>query len=379
MKPLHQITEASFWTTPATCYQSILSQEDWLFANPYSSGLVATQYGPIERLARHPAMQAVNRANRGGGRARDGATSHMLSQHPNFQNEPEHAETRKTAIGILSGAGPRHLADLAGKIAAGHALALTEGGAPARCDLVQHYAARIAAETWSIFLTGTPEHAAFLAQNATAIAKLMAFATTPADIARADTGSAALMSWAAAQPLQGPPGLTAAMTFDAIDGAAGLTSNALWLLTTTPGLWQKLAANGGLIPPFMAEAARLVPNVLGLERCPVEDISLAGQTLPAGTNVLLLNAVGNRDPRVFRSPDHLDLHRNGPRDLSFGFGARSCAGRMLARLVAQSAVAALLDACASATLVEPVDWGPPGQLRAPRALRCEITPHPRKA
>jgi cytochrome P450 len=58
----------------------------------------------------------------------------------------------------------------------------------------------------------------------------------------------------------------------------------------------------------------------------------SGQTLPAGTEVVLCQASANRDERRFAGPDGLDLRRKPNPHVSFGLGVHTCIGRPLARL-----------------------------------------------
>ena len=51
----------------------------------------------------------------------------------------------------------------------------------------------------------------------------------------------------------------------------------------------------------------------------------------------------NRDPRAYADPDVLDLARDGPPHLTFGFGSHVCPGATLARRVARLGVEVFLD------------------------------------
>ena len=368
MRTLTEISEDLFWQEPAKSYAKILANDDWLFRNPYSDGLIAAKYKPLDALARHPDMQAVNRQQRGAIRAADGPTSRMLIEHPHFLNEPRHAPLRRQAFKMLNGPGVAALSELVMQVANAKSATLTDR----QNDLVEQYTKQIAAEVWSILLTGEPSHGAFLAKNSRPIGKLMAFETTKSDIVAADRGSQALLAWAIDLGTLDGPEMAAAMSFDAIDGAAGMASNAIWLLLERPDLWAELALDRALIGPFVQEAIRLVPSVLGLDRSPVKTLVVNDRQITAGTNVLFLNSVGNRDPEIFRSPNQIDLHRNAPKALSFGAGPRACAGRTLARLAAEASITALIDRYAQIELVEDVDWGPPGQLRTPKSLMCRM-------
>ncbi|MFJ4617178.1 cytochrome P450 [Streptomyces sp. NPDC088812] len=74
---------------------------------------------------------------------------------------------------------------------------------------------------------------------------------------------------------------------------------------------------------------------LGRRRTALEDIDIAGHTIPAGDGVILLGELANRDPAVFTAPDRLDITRNARRHQAFGGGTHHCLGQPLARLELQ--------------------------------------------
>lgn len=78
------------------------------------------------------------------------------------------------------------------------------------------------------------------------------------------------------------------------------------------------------------------------ERWVLEDIEVGGHTLRRGSEVALLYAAGNRDPRRFQGPDDLDLERRDNLHLTFGLGTHYCLGAPLARLEMGVALHALL-------------------------------------
>jgi cytochrome P450 len=69
---------------------------------------------------------------------------------------------------------------------------------------------------------------------------------------------------------------------------------------------------------------------------------LHGKTLEAGQRVFIMLNAANRDPRAYPDPDRVDLERDGPPHLSFGFGIHICLGFPLARTEGQVAFPALL-------------------------------------
>lgn len=68
------------------------------------------------------------------------------------------------------------------------------------------------------------------------------------------------------------------------------------------------------------------------ERFVLEDFTHNGVTFHRGTEVALLYASGNRDPRRFTRPDELNLTRSEGTHLTFGLGIHYCLGAPLARL-----------------------------------------------
>jgi cytochrome P450 len=69
---------------------------------------------------------------------------------------------------------------------------------------------------------------------------------------------------------------------------------------------------------------------------------LHGRQLNPGERVFILLNAANRDPRAYQDPDRVDIARNGPPHLAFGFGLHICLGFPLARLEGQIALPAVL-------------------------------------
>jgi cytochrome P450 len=80
-------------------------------------------------------------------------------------------------------------------------------------------------------------------------------------------------------------------------------------------------------------------------RYALDDVGIAGTTIPARSPIVLVLASGSRDPEHVRNPDRFDPDRFDPdrfgpaRDddqhLGFGGGIHYCFGEPLARLEAQ--------------------------------------------
>jgi len=76
-------------------------------------------------------------------------------------------------------------------------------------------------------------------------------------------------------------------------------------------------------------------------RITVADVTLSGQTVPAGSVVMVSLGAANRDPAIFSNPDQLIMDRTPNPHLAFGRGIHACLGAALARLEAQIALPGL--------------------------------------
>jgi cytochrome P450 len=127
------------------------------------------------------------------------------------------------------------------------------------------------------------------------------------------------------------------------ESTASLIGSATRLLAEKPELQEALRQDPSRIPLFVEEAVRLESPFQGHFRKTREASELAGVSLPEGARLMVLWASGNRDERVFESPDTIDLDRPNLRaHLSFGHGIHLCIGAQLARLEAKVSIEELL-------------------------------------
>jgi cytochrome P450 len=106
-------------------------------------------------------------------------------------------------------------------------------------------------------------------------------------------------------------------------------------------------------------------------RVALEDVELAGRTIPKGESVLCLLGSANRDPAVYPdAPDRLDITRPNVRPLSFGGGIHFCLGAQLARIEAEIAISTLLRRLPDLRIddVERPEWRPSFVLRGLKRL-----------
>ena len=122
-----------------------------------------------------------------------------------------------------------------------------------------------------------------------------------------------------------------------------LIGNALHSLCVHPDQRAQLLADPGVIATAVDEFLRFEsPNQFG-NRLTTEPCEIAGQVIPAGTDLHLCIGGANRDPGVFADADRLDLGRKPNRHLAFAGGPHTCVGLTLARMEGRIAVARFLE------------------------------------
>ncbi|UMP01435.1 cytochrome P450 [Amycolatopsis sp. EV170708-02-1] len=144
------------------------------------------------------------------------------------------------------------------------------------------------------------------------------------------------------------------LTIEELAGAAFLllfaghetTANMLALgtfaLLEHPEQLAELRADAALLPSAVEELLRYLSVADIFYRYATEDLELGGETIPAGSTVVISLLAANRDPRRFENPDALDLHRNARGLLSFGHGIHQCLGQQLARIEMRAGFEGLL-------------------------------------
>ena len=122
-----------------------------------------------------------------------------------------------------------------------------------------------------------------------------------------------------------------------IAGAGNETTTRLigWagkVLAEHPDQRAELVADRSLIPNAIEELLRFEPPAPHVGRYVLHDVEYYGQTVPAGSAILLLVGSANRDDRRFPDGDTFDIHRTIGQHLTFGYGIHFCLGAALARL-----------------------------------------------
>jgi len=120
-----------------------------------------------------------------------------------------------------------------------------------------------------------------------------------------------------------------------LDGGAETTrtviAHTILNLLESPGELEKLR-NGADLTTAVEEFIRYVTPVHNMCRVAKVDAEVAGVTIPAGNQVVLMYSSANRDETQFDDPERFDVTRNPNNHIAFGFGTHFCLGASLARL-----------------------------------------------
>jgi len=153
-----------------------------------------------------------------------------------------------------------------------------------------------------------------------------------------------------------------------------LLGNGMLTLLRHPAILERLRNAPDLVPATVEELLRYEPPVQFLPfRTALDEIALAGTTIPKGVLVTLALAAGNRDPARFPDPDRFDPQRPDNQHLGFGSGIHSCFGAPLARMETQIALTELLRRLEQPQLVvDPPPYRPSPLLRGPQQLLIAV-------
>jgi cytochrome P450 len=150
-----------------------------------------------------------------------------------------------------------------------------------------------------------------------------------------------------------------------------LIGNGMFALLQQPEGWERLRQDPTLVKGAVEELLRLVNPVQLVNRYAVEELVIAGVTIPRGSHLLLLLAAADHDPDTFAVPEYLDVGRGATRHVAFGQGIHYCLGAPLARLEGEIAITTLLTRLPGLHLAispEQVVWRPAIELRGLQSL-----------
>jgi cytochrome P450 len=123
-----------------------------------------------------------------------------------------------------------------------------------------------------------------------------------------------------------------------------LIGNGLQALLRHPDQLRRWSEDPGLDATAVDECLRYDAPVQMSRRIVLGDVTIRGQTLPAGTLVMTHLASANRDPAKWGpTADQLDVGRaDANQHVSFGSGIHFCLGAALARLEGQVAMGSII-------------------------------------
>jgi cytochrome P450 len=117
-----------------------------------------------------------------------------------------------------------------------------------------------------------------------------------------------------------------------LDTVAASLANLIAWLARHPDQRARLVADPSLWPAAVEELMRFTSPVTTGFRYPQVDIELGGETIAAGTQVIVSWAAANLDPEVFADPLTVDFGRHPNPHIAFASGSHRCLGSHLARL-----------------------------------------------
>lgn len=128
------------------------------------------------------------------------------------------------------------------------------------------------------------------------------------------------------------------------ESTASLIGSAAYVLAGQQDVQRQVRENPDLVGTFLEEVLRYEPPFRGHYRHVVNDATLRGVDLPAGSRLILLWGAANRDPSHFMDANEFRLDRSGGKGhITFGKGAHFCVGAALARLEARIVISKLLE------------------------------------
>lgn len=136
---------------------------------------------------------------------------------------------------------------------------------------------------------------------------------------------------------------------------ADLLCHLLVVMDANPAQWELLRREPERCTNAIDELLRYEPPQQGLWRTTLEDIEIAGTTVPQNDRVLILFGSANRDEAKWPDPDVFDITRNASDHLGFGIGVHRCIGEPLAKMESTAALERIAHRVKAFELVEPIE------------------------
>ncbi|GHH23344.1 cytochrome P450 [Streptomyces lanatus] len=156
------------------------------------------------------------------------------------------------------------------------------------------------------------------------------------------------------------------------EATVNATVNGWWALFRNPGQLADLRADHSLIPTAIEELMRYDTPLQLFERWVLDEIEIAGTTVPRGAEIAMLFGSANHDPDIFASPTTLDLTREDNPHISFSAGIHYCIGAPLARIELAASMKALLEQAPTLRLAAEPERKPNFVIRGLEGLQVEV-------
>jgi cytochrome P450 len=158
------------------------------------------------------------------------------------------------------------------------------------------------------------------------------------------------------------------------------TSNSMTLgiraLSRDRGAWEYMRQHPERGVDSAVEIMRYIAMSAAQPRLAAQDFDWNGHAIKANDVVMLIIAGGNRDPRIFTTPDELNLERPAlDQALTFGPGTHHCIGHLLAKLQLSEFFNVVTQRFERVEVLEEPDWVNNLIFRAVNGLKVRF--HPR--
>lgn len=154
------------------------------------------------------------------------------------------------------------------------------------------------------------------------------------------------------------------------------TANLGYAMMLHPEQFREIVEDHILIPNAVEESIRWQASGFVVPRMSAKDVMLAGTYIPAGSSMMGIFGVANRDPRIWDDPDVFDIHRKRIAHLTFSIGKHACMGQILARPIVTEALRAFVTKLPDMELAcNAEDIGTSGfQIRCPSSVPVRHRP-----
>ncbi|NMH77498.1 cytochrome P450 [Pseudonocardia xinjiangensis] len=273
-----------------------------------------------------------------------------------LMDEPQHGRYRKPLVGKFTVRRMRQLTERVEQITAEHLDAMEKAGPPT--DLVTAFATPIPA-IMICELLGVPyEDRGYFQKQ---VESFMSGETSDEDLMAAYTATQTYLAELVAAKRANPTddvlsdltdsdlsdeelrGMSLILLAAGLDTTANMLALGTFALLRNPAQLAALRVDPTLADQAVEELLRYLSVAKTFMRTALEDVELGGQTIEAGTAVILSYNTANRDPERFADPQVLDLRRQDGGHLAFGHGIHQCLGQQLARVEMRVAFPALVN------------------------------------